>query len=231
MCADLTLCEYIPHIHGDSGRLRSPSEKVLVRFSLCIERVFIYDQYLLTQSASQVRWLFETRSPGVKIPSCSTVHNPYNKFQAMGSVESKKQHKPHSIFTEETLEDISHRLEQSPSKSLRHLLQQVGIYGRFYKEVLKMYGQRRWTVPVPPSIKLVSMTICKIVTEMCVVVSPWSYAVCSLPRTHQQCTVKSLLLLSTLVPISLCITSSNMTADSNSIETGDIRVLKEASKV
>ena len=29
-----------------------------------------------------------------------------------------------------------------------------------------MVGQRRWTVPAPPSIKLVSTTICKIVTEM-----------------------------------------------------------------
>ena len=37
-----------------------------------------------------------------------------------------------------------------------------------------MYGQRRWTVPAPPSILLVS-TICKIVKEMCVVVSPQSY--------------------------------------------------------
>ena len=49
------------------------------------ERVFIYDQYLLTQSASQVRRLFETRFPGVKIPSRSTVHNPSYKFQATGS--------------------------------------------------------------------------------------------------------------------------------------------------
>ena len=44
------------------------------------ERVFIYDQYLLTQFASQVRRRFETRLPGVKIPSRSTVHNLYNKF-------------------------------------------------------------------------------------------------------------------------------------------------------
>ena len=34
--------------------------------------VFIYNQYLLTQSASQVRRLFETRFPGIKIPSRSS---------------------------------------------------------------------------------------------------------------------------------------------------------------
>ena len=40
-----------------------------------------------------------------------------------------------------------------------------------------MYGQRRWTVPASPSICLISMTICKIVSEICVFVSPRSYAV------------------------------------------------------
>ena len=96
--------------------------------------VFNYDQYLLIQSTSQVRRLFVTLFLGVKIPSFSTVHNLYNKFRATGSVEPKKQHKPCSVLTKETLEDISHRLEQSPSKSLRHLLQQVGI---FYGSVQK----------------------------------------------------------------------------------------------
>ena len=33
-----------------------------------------------------------------------------------------------------------------------------------------MVGQRRWTVPAPQSIKLVSTTIRKIVTVMCEVV-------------------------------------------------------------
>ena len=45
-----------------------------------------------------------------------------------------------------------------------------------------MYGQRRWTVPALPAIKLVNTAICKIVTKMCVVVSPWSYVVRTRPR-------------------------------------------------
>ena len=73
--------------------------------------MYIYDQYLLTQSASHIQRLFEKRFPGGKIPSHSTVHNLYNKFQATGSVEPKKQHKPHSVLTEETLDDIGHQLE------------------------------------------------------------------------------------------------------------------------
>ena len=43
------------------------------------QRVFMYDPYL-TRSASQVRRFFETRFPGVKIPSRLTVYNLYNKF-------------------------------------------------------------------------------------------------------------------------------------------------------
>ena len=66
-----------------------------------------------------------------------------------------------------------------------------------------MYVQRRWTVPTPPSINLVSTTTCKIATEMCVVVSPRCYAVRSRPQVRHKCIVKSPLLLSTLVLISL----------------------------
>ena len=76
------------------------------------QRVFIYDQYLLTQSASRAQRLLETRFPDIKFPSRSTVHNLYNKFQATGSVEPKKKHSPRSVLTEETLDDIGHRLKR-----------------------------------------------------------------------------------------------------------------------
>ena len=61
------------------------------------QHVFIYNQYLLTQSVRQVQRLFETRFPDVKIPSPSTVHNLYNKLQATGSVQSFL-HKPRSVI-------------------------------------------------------------------------------------------------------------------------------------
>ena len=80
--------------------------------------VFIYDQYLLAQSASQVWRLFETRFPGVKIPSRSTVHNLYNKFRATGSVEPKKQHKPRSVIS---LTKLTTAIEENYSE-LREIL-------------------------------------------------------------------------------------------------------------
>ena len=70
------------------------------------QHVFIYDQYLLTQSASQVWRHFQTRFPVVKISSRSAVHNLYNKFQATRSVEPKKQHKPCSIISVTKLKSI-----------------------------------------------------------------------------------------------------------------------------
>ena len=76
-------------------------------------------------------------------------------------------------------------------------------YRKFYKEVPKIVGQRRWTVPAPQSVKLVNTTICKIVEEIWLVVSPRSYAVRYLPRVCQQFIVKSPLLVSALVLISL----------------------------
>ena len=41
------------------------------------QRVIIYDQYFLTQSASQVQRLFETRFPGAKISSRPSVQHSY----------------------------------------------------------------------------------------------------------------------------------------------------------
>ena len=77
------------------------------------ERVYIYDSYVLSQSASQVRRRFETRFPDVKIPSCTIIHNVYNKFQATEGVEPKKENRWHTVLTEETLDDIGHQLEVS----------------------------------------------------------------------------------------------------------------------
>ena len=65
------------------------------------QRTFIYDQYLLTQSASQVRRLFETRFQGIKIPSRSTVYNLNNKFQATGGKFKHHVYKTNSHTLEE----------------------------------------------------------------------------------------------------------------------------------
>ena len=47
------------------------------------------------------------------------------------------QRKPRTVHTEETLDDIGHRLEHCPSESLRRLSQQVGIS---YRSLQKNVG-------------------------------------------------------------------------------------------
>ena len=83
-----------------------------------------------------------------------------------------------------------------------------------------MYGKRKWTISAPLSIKLVSTAICKIVMEMCVVVSPQSYAVRNRLRVRQQRTIKSQLLLSALVIISLYYYFATAEVQNNRIQFG-----------
>ena len=99
-----------------------------------------------------------------------------------------------------TKEKLKRNIRDELNKISREDVQRV--MGNFIK-VPKIYRQRRWTVPAPPSIQLASTTIYKIVKEMCVVVSLQSYADHTQPRVRQQRTVKSPLLLSALVLISL----------------------------
>ena len=53
------------HLYGNPGS----TNQLIISTEKCL---FIYDQYLLTQSTTQVQRLFETRFPGVKIPSHSS---------------------------------------------------------------------------------------------------------------------------------------------------------------
>ena len=134
------------------------------------QRVFIYDQYLLTQSASQVRRLFEIRFLCVKIPSHSPDVTPCN-FYLWGRLKN-------AVYKTNpyTLEELKLNIRDEININRGEL---QGVMGNFIKRCKKMYGQRRVIVPAPLSIKFVSTTICKIVTEMCVVVSQRSNAVCS----------------------------------------------------
>ncbi|PSN36093.1 Sodium-driven chloride bicarbonate exchanger [Blattella germanica] len=94
------------------------------------QRVYMYDSYVITQSARQVQMRFAERFPGMKIPGRTTIHNLYHKIRVTGSVKARKSYRRRRVLNEETLDDICHRLETSPEKSLRCLSQQTGIsYG------------------------------------------------------------------------------------------------------
>ncbi|KAJ4448627.1 hypothetical protein ANN_00017 [Periplaneta americana] len=94
------------------------------------QRVFIYDSYVRTESARTVRRLFQEKFPGVQVPNRSSIQRLVSKSRETGSVLDKKRRQPRTVLTEETLDNIGHALENSPTKSLRRLSQQMGIsYG------------------------------------------------------------------------------------------------------
>ena len=126
------------------------------------QHVFIYDQYLI-QSASQFQC--------TKLNLCSMTEllvgiyglfvlltwpfpHPCD-FYLWGRLKNAVyKSNPH------TLEELKCNIRDKINNINRGELQRV--IGNFIKRCQKMVGQRRWAVPAPPSIKLVSTTICKI---------------------------------------------------------------------
>ena len=106
---------------------------------------------MLTQSASQVRRLFETRFPGIKIALRSTVHKLYNKFQATESVEPKKHHKQrrlkNAVYNTNpcTLEELKRNMREEINNISREELQRV--MGNF----INMCQKNVWTTKVVSS--------------------------------------------------------------------------------
>ena len=97
---------------------------------------------LLTQSASQVRRLFETRFPGVKIPSRSSCRLKNSVYKINPC----------------TLEELKRNIRDEINNINRGELQRV--MGNFIKRCQKCMDNKGG------QFQLLSTTICKIVTEM-----------------------------------------------------------------
>ncbi|KAJ4436212.1 hypothetical protein ANN_18842 [Periplaneta americana] len=67
--------------------------------------------------------------PGVRIPNRSTIHDLVNKVRSTESFLNKKHVQQRRVLTEEKLDEVGARLEDSPRKSLRRrrLAQEVNI--------------------------------------------------------------------------------------------------------
>ena len=73
----------------------------------------MYDSYVITSSCREVVRRFEVNYPGVRVPSREAVRLLFNKFWETGSIlDKKKRH----VLTEQKLEEIGERLENSPQK-------------------------------------------------------------------------------------------------------------------
>ncbi|PSN34962.1 hypothetical protein C0J52_24955 [Blattella germanica] len=90
-------------------------------------RVFMYDNYVKTESCREVVKRFGKKFPGVKPPSRDTVRLVVNRFRKTGSVIDKKPKVTYRVLTEEKLDEVREKLELMPTKSLSRLAQETGI--------------------------------------------------------------------------------------------------------
>ena len=87
----------------------------------------MYDSYAITSSCREVVRRIQANYPGVRVPSRVAVRLFVNKFREKGSILDKKRNVKRSVLTEQKLEGIGKRLENSPQKSLRRLAQETDI--------------------------------------------------------------------------------------------------------
>jgi hypothetical protein len=76
-------------------------------------------------SINRVKRRFRRRYPCVRIPASSTILRLVKKVHSTGSFLYKKYTRQNAVLTEETLDEIGARLENSPRKSLARLAQQA----------------------------------------------------------------------------------------------------------
>ena len=81
------------------------------------QRIFMYDSYVIASSCREVR-LFQANFPGMRVPSREAVRLLVNKFRETGSILDKKRNSKRRMLTEQKLEDIGDRFENSPQKSI-----------------------------------------------------------------------------------------------------------------
>ena len=82
-------------------------------FSLC-EHVYIQNMYMKSRkSCSETRLKFLIKFPGRAVPNHSTIRRQAKLFKETGSVKNRKINRRRHVLTEETLDEISERLENT----------------------------------------------------------------------------------------------------------------------
>ena len=106
--------------------------------------VFIYDSYILIESACQIRRQFSERFFGVEVSSRQTFHQLVHTFQENGSVADKKYRKQQRILMDETLDtdNISLWLECCPCKSINHPTQKLDFLILLYPELWRIFRNK-----------------------------------------------------------------------------------------
>jgi hypothetical protein len=97
-----------------------------VRYNL-EQRIFIYDCYVKTNSYKSYRKKLCHKFPDTTLPSGDTISKLVKKVRTHSNLTDRKQLKRNNVLIEEKLDDVGHRLENPPQKSLRQLARQSGV--------------------------------------------------------------------------------------------------------
>jgi hypothetical protein len=98
----------------------------MVRYNL-EQRVFLYDIYVKYGSAGKCRRKFRRKFRDESVPSRQTIHNMVNQLRTTELLIDKKQKHKRRVLTEQKLDDIGNRLEQTPGKSRKRPAQETGV--------------------------------------------------------------------------------------------------------
>ena len=79
------------------------------------------------------------------MPNPSTITRQAKRFKETGSVKNRKANRRHHVLTEETLDDIGEKLENSPQKSLKRLSQETDVCTKSNKITEITYTYREYT--------------------------------------------------------------------------------------
>jgi hypothetical protein len=102
-----------------------------VRYVYNLEQTdFVYDCYVKTNSYRSRRRKFRRKFPDTTCPSGDTVSKLVKKVRAHGILIDRKPLKRYIVLTEEKLDDIGYRLENSPPKFLRRLARKKWCFCR-----------------------------------------------------------------------------------------------------
>ena len=77
------------------------------------------------------------------MPNPSTIRGLAKRFKETGYVKNRNVNRRRHVLTEETLDEISERLEHTPQKSLKCLSQETGVSVSSVQRATKLLKLRR----------------------------------------------------------------------------------------
>ena len=99
------------------------------------------------KSCSETR-KFRIKFPGRPVSNSSTIRRLDKRFKETGSVKNINVNRRWHVLTEETLDEIGERLELTPQKFLKRLLQETGVSVSSVQRTTKLLKLKPYKIPV-----------------------------------------------------------------------------------